>query len=189
MPPLHIFKAIGDIRKNVMVNRFPIGGCFMKRRQADNSFLRTLLVLNLIAIIPVVLRKPPLKDWLLVYFFDALTNGIADRFLVANKLVSYPTRFLPKVFKTHILFNYLIHPTFSILFNQFTQRDQPSKILFKLILLLFPLSSFEYWAAKNTSLIRWKSGWKWYSSFVTLTIKSLITRIMIGLVRYAAGKD
>jgi hypothetical protein len=161
----------------------------MKRQKAGKKFLRTLLVLNLIAIIPILSRKPPVKDWLLVYLFDALTNGIADRFLVAHHFVSYPTRLFPKIFKTHILFDYLIHPTYTVLFNQFTYKDRPFRIIFKLLLLLIPLSSFEFWAAKNTSLINWKPGWNYYSSFVALAIKSLITRSLIGIVRYSASKE
>jgi hypothetical protein len=159
------------------------------KRKKDKIFLHTFLALNLLAIIPVLFRKPPVKDWLLIYLFDALSNGIADRFLVAHNFVSYPIRLLPSVFKTHILFDYLIHPTYAVLFNQFTQKDRPFTTFLKLILLLVPLSIFEFWAAKYTNLINWKAGWKWYYSFVTLTLKSLFTRTLIGMLRNAAGRE
>ncbi|WP_053362288.1 CBO0543 family protein [Bacillus sp. FJAT-27251] len=161
----------------------------MRVRKADKNFLHTFLILNLLAIFPILLRKPPLKDWLLVFLFDAFTNGLADRFIVAHNFVSYNVRLLPKVFKTHVLFDYLISPTFTVLFNQFTAKDRPAKIVIKLVLLLIPLSSFEFLAVKYTRLITWKPGWKWYYSFVTLTLKSLIIRAAIGLVRRIDSKE
>jgi hypothetical protein len=160
----------------------------MRERKANKSFLHTFLVLNLLAIVPILLRKPPLKEWLLVFLFDGFINGLADRFIVAHNFVSYPVRLLPKVFKTHVLFDYLISPTFTVLFNQFTEKDRPAKIGLKLVLLLMPLSIVEFLAAKYTRLINWKSGWKWYYSFVTLSLKSLIIRAVIGLVRRIDSK-
>ncbi|KKK37460.1 hypothetical protein WQ57_13490 [Mesobacillus campisalis] len=160
----------------------------MKGRKADKIFLHTFLVLNLMAIVPILLRKPPLKDWLLVFLLDAFTNVLADRFIVAHNFVSYPVRLLPKVFKTHVLFDFLISPTFTVLFNQFTEKDRPAKAFIKLVLLLTPLSIFEFLAVKYTRLINWKSGWKWYYSFVTLTLKFMIIRAAIGLVRRVDSK-
>ena len=38
----------------------------MKGNKFDRTFLRMVLIINLIILIPLVLRKPPIKDWLLV---------------------------------------------------------------------------------------------------------------------------
>ncbi|MEK1829784.1 CBO0543 family protein [Priestia megaterium] len=55
---------------------------------------------------PFVFRKPPIKDWLLAYVFNALTNGIIDKFIVTHGLLRYPTRLLKKQFRINVLFDF-----------------------------------------------------------------------------------
>jgi hypothetical protein len=155
----------------------------MKGRKFAELFLIIFFICNIAILIPVIIRKPPVKDWLIVYFFNAATNFIADSFLSAHKIVNYPVRFLPKVFKTHILFDFLIYPTFSIIYNQMTERDRPFAIFYKLVLFSFPMFMIEFWAERRTSLIEWRKGWKWYHTVSSVIVKSLLTRSFIGLIR------
>lgn len=161
----------------------------MKGRKFDKNFLRVSLIINLIVLLPIIFRKPPIKDWLLVYLFNAVTNSIADNFLSAYKIVKYPVRFFPKVFKTHILFDFLIYPTFTILYNQATSKDRPFAIFYKLFFFTIPMFLVELWAVKKTGLIKWNKGWKWYHTLISVTIKSLTTRLLIGVVRGIARKQ
>lgn len=155
----------------------------MKGNKFDKTFLRVVLIINLIVLIPIVLRKPPIKDWLLVYLYNAITNGLADRILSYYKIVKYPVRFLPNVFQSHILFDYLIYPTITVLYNQMTMKDKLFPIIYKLFYFTIPMFLVEYWAVRKTHLIKWSKGWKWYHTFISVSIKSLITRTFIGLTR------
>lgn len=161
----------------------------MRGNKFDKNFLRWSLVLNLLLVLPIICRKPPIKDWLLVYLFNAVTNGILDSFLSAYNIIQYPVRFLPKVFKTHILFDFLVYPTFTIIYNQITRKDKPFAIFYKLLFFTIPMTLIELWAVRKTKLIKWKKEWKWYHSFIGFTVKSLITRLFIGVVRKVERKQ
>ena len=155
----------------------------MKRKKFDEKFLQWSLVINLLLVLPVICRKPPIKDGLLVYLYNAVTNGIIDSVLSTCKIVHYPVRFLPKIFKTHILFDFLLYPTMTVIFNQMTKKDKPFVIFNKLLLFTIPMLLVEWWAVRKTKLIEWKKGWKWYHTFISVTLKSLLTRLFIGAVR------
>lgn len=159
-----------------------IGDSVLKNK-FEVKFLRNLLILNLIVIIPVMLRKPPIKDWVIVYSLNAVTNSIIDSCLVAKGMLEYPVRFLPKAFKNHILFDSLVYPTFSVI------KDKPVVMLLKLICFTIPFSIFEYWADRKTNLIRWKKNWGFHHTFFSITIKSFVTRLVIGIIRRISNKE
>ncbi|OIJ12033.1 hypothetical protein BKP35_11120 [Anaerobacillus arseniciselenatis] len=155
----------------------------MKGNKYDKLFLRTATVLTLLSLMILLFRKPPIKDWVIVYLFNAVTNGIIDNFMTSYKIVKYPVRFFPKVFKTHILFDFLVYPTLTILYNQVTEKDNYVAIFYKLLYFTVPMFFIECWAVKKTNLIKWEKGWEWYHTFVSVTIKSLVTRFIIGIIR------
>jgi hypothetical protein len=158
-------------------------------KKYNRVVLHLLTVVTSGSLLFLLFRKPPIKDWLLVYLFNAVTNGIIDNFITSYKIVKYPVRYFPKVFKTHILFDFLIYPTFTILYNQVTEKDKPMAILYKLFLFTVPASIIEYLAVKKTNLVEWDKGWKWYHTIVSVTFKSLVTRGVIGLIRQIAKKQ
>ncbi|WP_411954814.1 CBO0543 family protein [Alkalibacillus sp. S2W] len=161
----------------------------MKSDKSDELFLRVMTVLTTSSLLILLFRKPPIKNWLLVYLFNAVTNTIIDNFLVSLKILSYPVRYFPKVFNTHILFDFLIYPTFEILYNQMTEKDKLGPIIYKMFYLAVPMLFIETWAAKKTNLIAWQKWWKWYHTFFGFIIKSLITRSLIGFVNKIENKQ
>lgn len=155
----------------------------MKMYKFEKSFLRVVFIINLIAVIPIIMRKPPIKDWVLVYLFNAVTNCFIDNYLTERGTVKYPIRFLPKRFKTHILFDFLIYPTLTVLYNQITMKDKLFSVIIKTFYFTIPMFFIEFWAVRKTDLIKWNKGWKWYHTFISITIKSLMTRLIIGVIR------
>ncbi|MEQ2529302.1 hypothetical protein EKG37_07345 [Robertmurraya yapensis] len=155
----------------------------MRRSRLDHSILLFLLAFHIILLIPILLRKPPIKDWLLVYFYNATTNLFIDKILSSFKIVKYPNRILPNLFQTHILFDLLIYPTITVLYNQLTLKGKPIGIIFKVFFFTVPMLLIELWAEKTSKLIEWSSKWKWYHTFLSLTFKSLLTRTFIAFVR------
>jgi len=158
------------------------------RKKREINLLRIMMVICF-GLLPFLLKKPPIKDWLLVFSLNALSNGIVDNIFVKKKYLRYPTRFLPKLFSIHILFDYLIYPTFTIIFNQVTMKDRPIKILMKLLLIVTPLTLIETVAEKKTNMIDWKKNWKWYHTFSFIVFKSSWTRFVIAIVRTISRKQ
>ncbi|MEH6983513.1 CBO0543 family protein, partial [Priestia megaterium] len=85
----------------------------MKSKKLERRFLKCITVIFL-GSLPFVLKKTPVKDSLLVLFMNGYTNAIVDRFLVNRRILQYPIRFIPKEFKSNVLFDFLCLPTVSL---------------------------------------------------------------------------
>lgn len=139
--------------------------------------------------LPLVLKKVNIKDSLFILFMNGYTNAIVDRFLVNRNILSYPVRFIPKEFKSNFLFDFLYLPTVSLWLYQLTKNDKPFKIIFKIVSIVSSLFLFELWAEKNTKLIKWKKGWKWYYSLISLNIRTLFSRLVIEIINILDKKQ
>jgi hypothetical protein len=155
----------------------------MRKNRIEKKLLLGILILNLGIILPIIYRKSPIKDWIIVYLFNAVTNGIIDNALIKYKIIRYPNRLFPKIFETHILFDFFLYPTFTILFNQMTAKDKPFAIIYKLFVFTIPVFLIEFLAEKKTNLVEWTKKWRWYHSFFSIIIKSLLTRLIIAQIR------
>ena len=155
----------------------------MRNNKKEKRLLTIALLINTIILIPLILRKPPIKDWVIVYLFNAVTNGILDKFLTKYKFVKYPVRLFPEVFKTHLLFDFFLYPTFTVLYNQITYKDNALKAFIKLILITIPPFLIEVLAEKKTDYIIWTQKWKWYHTLFSLILKSSVTRLLITSIR------
>jgi hypothetical protein len=155
----------------------------VKGRSFDKNFLRILLFFHLMILIPVLLRKPPKKDWVCIYIYNAVTNGFLDRLLTKNKIITYPVRLFPKLLKINVLFDFLVYPLIAVLYNQITVKDKPLGIFYKVLFFTVPIYLFEAWAVRETNLIKWHKGWKGYHSFIGLTVKSLLTRSIFAIFK------
>lgn len=153
----------------------------MKSKKNEKKFLFVLLIFS-IGILPVLFKRPPKKDWLFVFSFNAITNVILDKW-VTKKFISYPTRLLPNIFNIHILYDALIYPVFSVIYNQLTSKDNSIAIVSKLLFFSIPLTIFEFWAERKTGLIKWRNGWQWYHTFLSVSLKSLFTRGLVSIFR------
>lgn len=160
----------------------------MRRNKTQRKYLRIGLFMNLLLIIPLLIRKPPVKDWVIVYLFNAVTNGLIDNILVKRKIVKYPVRLFTKSFDTHILFDFFLYPTFTVWYNQLTSKDNLFQIIYKLFFITIPPFFIELWAERKTDLIEWSRKWKWYHTFFGLILKSLMTRTVLGVVRKVDNK-
>jgi hypothetical protein len=152
------------------------------KNKFEKRFLRVLFILTLSAL-PFLFRKHPMKDSMLTFLLNGYTNGIVDRFVVNHKLIRYPVRYFRKEFKIHVLFDFLLYPTVSVIINQLTKNDKPLVVIYKILLFIFPMFFIELWAERKTNLIKWRRSWKWYHTLLTLTVKSVLNRLMIGAIR------
>jgi hypothetical protein len=153
----------------------------MYGKKNEKNFLYGLLILS-ITILPLLMRRQPKKEWLLVYTFNAITNIILDKWVTRN-YISYPTRLFPKIFNIHILYDAFLYPIGTVIYNQWSHKDKLISTVYKLLFFSVPLTIFEYWAERKTGLIKWSNGWKWYHTFLSVSLKSLITRGVLSISR------
>ncbi|MEK1832811.1 CBO0543 family protein [Priestia megaterium] len=160
----------------------------MKSKKVERRFLKYITVIFL-GSLPFVLKKTTIKDSLLVLFMNGYTNAIVDRFLVNRQIIQYPIRFIPKEFKSNVLFDFLCLPTVSLWLYHLTKNDNPFKIVYKIVLTISSLFLVELWAEKNTKLIKWKKGWKWYHSLISLNVRTLLSRLVIEIINIIEKKQ
>ncbi|WP_420917033.1 CBO0543 family protein [Paenibacillus mucilaginosus] len=153
-------------------------------KKNELTFLHCLLLLSML-ILPFLMRRPDKKDWLLAYVFNAVTNVLLDKITTKMKLITYPTRLLPKIFRIHILFDLVLYPIATVIYNQMSNKgkDNLLSIVSKVFFFSVPLTLFEIWDDRKTGLIKWSAWWKWYHTLFSVSLKSLITRGLVELYR------
>lgn len=153
----------------------------LKKRGIEYSFL-TLTTITGLILLPFAIVKRSFKDWLIVYLVSVIGNGVLDQYLVAKGYLKYPRKLFPN-HKIHLPFDFIHYPLMLLYYNQWTLNSRLSGILFKLFPFVIPQTVIETIAAKRTKLITWKNGWTWYHTMTSLTMKLLVCRSVIALVR------
>ncbi|MGD6780956.1 CBO0543 family protein [Sutcliffiella horikoshii] len=145
--------------------------------------LRFLLVLGLIMFINLI-KKPPTKDWLLIFLFKGFISSILDKIIVTKNKIVYPVK-LFKSFDISFIFDYLLFPVVCVYYNQVTKTSSFFWIVIKIFYFSIPMTLLEYFFEKRTNLIKFKRGWHIYHSFITVNVTFLISRAFIAVVRNA----
>ena len=90
-------------RRSNMVNKF------------EKNTLRILFIFGIGAFFNLI-RKPPLKDWIIIFLLKSYIASILDNLLVKKGYLKYPVN-LFKTLDISALFSYLIFPISCIYFN------------------------------------------------------------------------
>lgn len=151
------------------------------------GFINWTVLLLSIATMFYVFTKPPVKDWIIVFFLKGFMSILFDTYFVAKGMLSYPDRFLPTIFSTTIVFDVLAYPLLCVLYNQTTYKSSLGGILLQALLYTIPPTLFEWWAAENTQLVKFMN-WTWYYSFLFFLATFLAVRGSIGLIRMYSNK-
>ncbi|KGX84873.1 CBO0543 family protein [Pontibacillus marinus] len=152
------------------------------KRQSQTTFLTISTMVSLF-LLPFALFKRSFKDWIIVYLVSIIGNSFADRYFISEGYLHYKIRPFRRRYKIHLPFDYLYYPLLLLYYNQWTLNSKPLGIVLKLFPFVIPQVMIESIAARNTKLITWRKGWTWYHSFLTLLIKFLLCRMIIGIVR------
>ena len=145
--------------------------------------LRFLLVFGLVMFVNLI-RKPPTKDWMLIFLFKGYIASVLDKLAVTKDRIVYPVN-LFKWFDISFIFDYLLFPVVCVYYNQVTKTSNIFGIIAKSFYFSIPMSLIEHYFETRTSLIKFKKGWNIYLSFLSLTITFIISRTYISLVRKA----
>ncbi len=145
--------------------------------------LRFLLVFGLI-MFANLMRKPPTKDWLLIFLFKGYISSILDKTIVTKKKIIYPVK-LVKWFDISFVFDYILFPVVCVYYNQITKSSSLIWIIIKIFYFSIPMTLLEYFFETRTSLIKFRNGWNIYHSFLTMSLSFLVSRAFIALIRNA----
>ena len=77
-------------------------------KKARKLLLRVLFVIRIVSFLNS-LRKPPLKDWLIIFLLKSYIASILDNLLVKKGYLTYPVKFL-KTFDVRVIISYLLFP-------------------------------------------------------------------------------
>ncbi|RSK25897.1 hypothetical protein EJF36_02755 [Bacillus sp. HMF5848] len=153
-----------------------------KKEKASITFLFTTTLISLF-LLPFAIAKRPIKDWLIVYLVSSVGNSFIDKILVSRGYLKYKIRPLPSIFKIHLPFDHIYYPLMLLYYNQWTLNSKPIGYILKLFPFVIPQVFIETFAERNTRLISWRRGWTWYHSLISLIIKLLACRGIIGGIR------
>ncbi|MEH7883731.1 CBO0543 family protein [Bacillus sp. JJ1609] len=129
-----------------------------------------------------LVKKPPIKDWLIIFLLKGYIASILDNLFVKKGYLKYPVT-LFKTFDISVLFSYIIFPVTCIYFNQVTKNSGLIAIILKCILFSLPSSLAEHWIEKKTDLIKYKKGWTSFHSFTSIASTFLAVRFLMGGIR------
>ncbi|MFP5114179.1 CBO0543 family protein [Bacillaceae bacterium C204] len=157
------------------------------RNQFEKNILRLLFVFGIGTFFNLI-RKPPIKDWLLIFLLKSYIATILDNLLVKKGYIKYPVN-LFKTFDISVLFSYLIFPISCIYYNQVTKNSSIFGIIGKCILFTLPSTLVESWLERNTKLVKYKKSWTSLHSFVSIGFTFLIVRALMALIGRTAEKQ
>lgn len=123
------------------------------------------------------------RDWIVVFLFKSLLDISWGVIVVETNLIRYPFRILPQYFQTSVLFELWVFPTLCILYNQVTRKSGLGQIFYLALLFSGVITAIEYHLEKYTELIDYLN-WSWITSFSTLTITFLSSRLFIAFYRW-----
>jgi hypothetical protein len=151
------------------------------RKQLEITILRSLFVVGIASFFNLI-RKPPIKDWVIIFLLKSYIASIFDAIFVKKGYLKYPVN-LFKVFDISVLFSYLIFPVTCIYFNQVTRNSSLIGILAKCLLFSAPSALAEHWLERKTNLIKYKKSWNSFYSFGTIACTFLMVRFLMIIIR------
>lgn len=149
--------------------------------------LRLLFLVGIAAFIKLV-RKPPAKDWFIIFLLKSYIASFLDNILVKKGYLKYPVN-LFKTFDISVLFSYLLFPVSCIYFNQVTRNSSILGIIVKSLLFSAPSALAEDWIEKNTKLIAYKKSWTSVHSFFSIASTFILVRYIMSFIRRFAAKQ
>jgi len=147
----------------------------------EKVILRFLFLFGIGAFFNLI-RKPFMKDWLIIFFLKSYISSILDVVAVKKGYLKYPVT-LFKTFDVSVLFSYILFPISCVYYNQLTKHSNVFGIIAKALYFSIPMTIVENWLEKNTQLIEYKKSWNWKYTFSSITTTFLIVRLIMGIIR------
>jgi hypothetical protein len=146
----------------------------------DRIILWALLIIGMVLLF-FSLRKPLIKDSVLVFLMKSYFSTFFGVIVVEANLVEYPVRFLGQYFDTSIIFEYFLYPIMCVYFYQTSYRSSFLGIIVQCALYTSALTILEVLCEKYTNLIMYHT-WTWLYSFLTIFLLSFLVRMLMQLI-------
>lgn len=146
----------------------------------ERIILWSLLIIG-IALFFYSLRKPPIKDLILIFLLTSYFSIILGVLVVEEKMIEYPINFLRNYFSSSLLYEYLLLPVVSIYFYKATYYSRYPSIFLKCALYTSALTIVEVFLEKYTDLIEYHT-WTWIYTFISIFFLMMFIRILMKFI-------
>ncbi|WP_396265821.1 CBO0543 family protein [Halobacillus shinanisalinarum] len=130
------------------------------------------------------LRKPPRKDWLIMFFISAYLAIILGVLVVEGHLITYPVS-LYKHFQSSVLFEFLLFPVLCTYYYQTSYFTGVFGMVWQAGVYSGVLTIVEFCLERYTELIKYLQ-WDWYYTFISVFLFMLSVRFIMELINYKA---
>ncbi|WP_079528110.1 CBO0543 family protein [Halobacillus hunanensis] len=142
--------------------------------------LRVFLFIG-IGLFILALRRPPQKDWLLIYFISAYFGSFIGALVVAHHLISYPVTFLKPPFHSSVLFEFLLLPIVCTYYYQTSYQSGIFGFIWQAGFYSSVLTIIEFFLEGYTDLIEYHQ-WKWYFTLITVFTFLICVRSLMWVI-------
>lgn len=146
----------------------------------ERIILWSLLIIG-IALFFYSLRKPPIKDLILIFLLTSFFSIFLGVLVVEDKMIEYPINFLSNYFSSSLLYEYLLLPVVCIYFYQSTYYSRYPSMILKCALYTSVLTIIEVLLERYTDLIEYHT-WTWIHSFISIFFLMMFIRISMKLI-------
>lgn len=146
----------------------------------ERIILWSLLIIG-ITLLFSSLRKPPIKNWILIFSLASCFSTFFGVLVVEEKMLEYPVRFLGNYFSSSLLYEYLLFPVVCIYFYQTTYRSRYLNIVLQCILYTTVLTIIEFFFERYTELIKYHT-WTWIYTFISTFLLMMFIRFLMQLI-------
>lgn len=146
----------------------------------DRIMLWSLLIIG-ISLLLSSLRKPPIKNWILIFLLASCFSTFIGVLVVEEKMLEYPVRFLSNYFRSSLLYEYLLFPVVCIYFYQTTYRSRYPNMVLQCILYTTVLTIIEFFLERYTELIKYHT-WTWIYTFISTFLLMMFIRFLMQLI-------
>ncbi len=113
------------------------------------------------------LRKPLIKDSILIFLLNAYFSMFIGVLVVEEKMLEYPIRLFSNYFASSLLYEYLLFPVVCIYFYQTTYHSKYMSIVLQCLLYTSALTVIEVLFERYTDLIEYHT-WTWIHTFISI---------------------
>ncbi|MFC0272852.1 CBO0543 family protein [Metabacillus herbersteinensis] len=150
----------------------------------ERIILWLLLIIGIILLV-FSLRKPPIKDWILIFLLASCFSIFLGVLVVEEKMLEYPISFLSEYFGSNLLYEYLLFPVVCIYFYQTTYYSRYLGITLQCVVYTSVLTIIEVLFEKYTDLIEYHT-WTWIHTSISIFFLMMFIRIIVQLINRQA---
>ena len=152
----------------------------------ERIILWSLLIIGIVLLF-FSLRKPPIKNWILIFLLTSYFSTFLGVLVVEKKMLEYPVRFLSNHFTSSLLYENLLFPVVCIYFYQTTYHLRYIGIVIQCTLYTSALTIIEIIFERYTDLIKYHT-WTWIYTFISTFFLMMFVRILMQLINKKENK-